>query len=145
MLLQLRTIAFLLLLTACGPSESADKSDNIESDAHCIESILEEDNRLGEVRNHACEHMSLEQTIEEYTKALEQLDYSNCPEGFTTAFNSHIQAWKSMIPTVESYSDLRGEMHDLFDQIEATAGSENFSSALAEVWETWGAVETALK
>ncbi|MEZ4930947.1 MAG: hypothetical protein R2788_02290 [Saprospiraceae bacterium] len=54
-------------------------------------------------------------------------------------------AWKQMIPFVKQYPALRGEMHDLFDELEKGKDADEFKPLLKEVWVTWGAIEEAMK
>jgi len=60
----------------------------------------------------------LSKSIINYTKALSNLDYTLCPETFSNAFNQHTITWNNMIEITNKYPTLRGEMHDLFGQIE---------------------------
>jgi hypothetical protein len=110
-----------------------------------ISAIIAQDDSLGVVRNHACETIPLAQTIRDYTEALAGLDYSDCPENFTSAFASHRQAWEQLIPFAEQYPDLRGEMHDLFDQLEKGPDAERFKPLVERIWETWREVEKAME
>lgn len=50
-----------------------------------------------------------------------------------------------MIPFVEKHPELRGEMHDLFDEVENSKDTNEFKPLLKEIWDTWGAVEVAMK
>lgn len=125
--------------------KSQSKSETLQSPQDCIDSVIALDDSLGKVRNHACERISLAQTIKEYTAGMAQFDYQNCPKDFTEAFKKHREAWLAMIPLVEKYPDLRGEMHDLFDQIEIGEHSEEFEPLLESIWSTWAEVEEAMK
>ena len=113
--------------------------------ASCIEYIIAQDGSLGGIRNHACEKISLAQTIRQYADAIEQLDYTNCPPAFEAAFTNHIRAWREMIPLVEKYPELRGEMHDLFDELEKGKDTDEFKPLLKSIWDTWGEVEKAME
>lgn len=137
---QLYTILFLLSLYCCQNSKKANITIN-ETD--CIESVLAKDSELGKTRNHECETITLHKTIENYTKAMQNLNFEGCPETFSTAFEGHISAWDSMGEFTKAYSDLRGEMHVLFDSIEKTKDSTQFKSFLKDIWDTWAEVEAA--
>ncbi len=138
-----------LWLTACNntPPKSPQSTDSTttSNSTSCIEYIIAQDDSLGGVRNHACENISLAETILQYATAVEQLDYSNCPSGFEAAFRNHCKAWRQMIPFVEKYPDLRGEMHDLFDEFEVGKDTAEFRPLLKEVWDTWADVEGFIK
>ena len=134
--------AFLcaLLVFACK------QKDTKESEGHskaCIDSIFKKDDALGAIRNHDSEVMSLSETINRYTAELNKLDFTNCPNAFTTAFNDHIQAWDEMRVVTDQYPDLRGEMHDLFDRIEKGKDSVQFKLRLKAIWDTWEPIEKA--
>ena len=129
---------FLTLPLACSNSshkEIANSSDN------CVKTIIAIDDSLGKIRNHQCEEISLSETIKNYTASLRSLDYSQCPQSFSNAFMSHIDAWNNVIEVTDKYSDLRGEMHELFDQIKQTSDSTQFKSLVAEIWNTWADIE----
>ena len=113
------------------------------SEVGCIESILAKDSELGKTRNHQCETITLHKTIENYTKAIQNLKFEDCPEEFNLAFKTHISAWNQMGEFTKTYSDLRGEMHDLFDSIEKTKDSLVFKPLLKTIWDTWADVEAA--
>ncbi len=154
----MKTKILLLICVALGCTlsckESKENKETTETEAvieevastpTCIEKILAEDGTYGKERNHACETISLEETINKYTAQIRSLDYTDCPEAFTKAFLDHITAWDSIVPVTSKYPDLRGEMHDLFDEIEQSADSMEFKERLALIWSTWEAVEAAQK
>ena len=108
-------------MASCKHSSSSQlitETESISNSKNCIKNIIAEDESLGKTRNHNCEKISLSETIRIYANGLEALDFAECPEKFSTAFQSHIKAWKEMIIITDKYPNLRGEMHDLFDEIE---------------------------
>lgn len=109
----------------------------------CVNLILTKDDSLGKIRNHACETLSLSETIKQYTQALDSLNFENCPSGFTNAFNNHIDAWTDIIQVTNHYPYLRGEMHDLFDKLEAGEHGDEFKPLLKNIWDTWKRIESA--
>ena len=111
----------------------------------CIEKIIALDDSLGTIRNHACKTISLSETIKQYTAGMNQFDFQTCPEAFTVAFKKHIAAWTDMLVVTNQYPELRGEMHDLFDQLEVGEQAELFKSLLKSIWDTWAEVEQAMK
>lgn len=111
----------------------------------CIEVILKKDSELGTIRNHACEKTSLSRTIDNYVSSIKKLDYTECPTEFTQAFSDHQEAWLATKIVTNKHSDLRGEMHDLFDAINKTADSTEFKVLVKGIWDTWAEVENASK
>ncbi|MBT8296384.1 MAG: hypothetical protein KJO51_08200 [Gramella sp.] len=109
----------------------------------CVQRILARDSILGEVRNHATETTSVSKTVLDYTRELDSLDYSNCPEEFKKAFHEHINAWLNVRSVTDKYPHLRGEMHDVFNEIEKTSDSVRFKQLVGKIWETWARVEKA--
>jgi hypothetical protein len=107
----------------------------------CIERIFEKDSLLGEIRNHASEKISLSQSIQNYTKALESLDYTGCPEEFVSSFRKHIEAWKGVTKITDNYPHLHGELHDIFIELEKSKDSAEFKALVNRVWETWTEVK----
>ena len=140
-------LVFSLLSCSQPPSQNQQKAENQKPDnsLECIERVLAEDNALGVTRNHDCETISLDSTIIKYADRLGKIEFSNCPETFTLAFEKHRQAWLEMIPLAKKFPDLRGEMHDLFDIIEKSDQAETFKPLLKAVWDTWGEVDEAMK
>ena len=112
-----------------------------DEEIRCIQTILEQDALLGEIRNHACDSLPLKDVILNYARALEALDYEDCPKEFTYAFMSHIKAWKDMMIIVDHYPDLRGEMHDLFSLLADSNHKDLFNQKLNAIWRTWEEVE----
>lgn len=111
----------------------------------CIKKVMEADNHLGRIRNHACEKISLSATIKDYVAGMEKIDFQDCPASFSTAFKRHQQAWSDMLVVTDHYPDLRGEMHDLFDILEKEKDADQFKALLKQIWDTWAEVETAMK
>ena len=137
----LLTVAFSCKQTGSNEPSQVDSSQVVD----CIDRIMASDSSLGAKRNHECEEIPLSKVISNYTTSLSNLDFSNCDEAFILAFEAHIKAWETMIPTMVPYDDLRGEMHDLFDKIDVGKDSLIFRKQLAEVWSTWGSVEAVVQ
>ena len=83
-----------------------------------------------------CEKVSLSETIQVYVDSLSTLDFSSCPEKFASSFQEHIDAWKAMIAVTDNFPDLRGEMHDIFDEIEKSENPGEFKTRLDKIWST---------
>ncbi|NNE33177.1 MAG: hypothetical protein HKN40_12495 [Winogradskyella sp.] len=111
---------------------------------NCIENVIEKDSEFGKLRNHQCETKTLHTTIIDYTEAMRNINFENCPETFSVAFKNHITAWDSMGEFTKKYSELRGEMHNLFDSIKKTNDSLQFKILLKDIWNTWTHVEKAM-
>ncbi len=146
------TTLFLLcciFLLSCDNADSKQQNPTAAqttiSPQKAIEKVIAQDETLGGIRNHACETIPLAITIQQYADGLGEIDFSNCPEEFTKAFARHRDAWVQMIPFVEKYPDLRGEMHDLFDQFEKGDEADIFKPLLKAIWDTWAEVEEAMK
>lgn len=110
-----------------------------------MDKIFKQDDELGKSRNHYCKTHTLSETVLQYTHALEQLDFTDCPENFTKAFQNHRKAWLAILPITNKNETLRGEMHQLFKEIENGADGETFKKLVAEIWRTWDEVEKARK
>ena len=111
----------------------------------CIEETIAIDNSYGEVRNHACEDISLSETITNYVIAMDTYNFENCPKKFADAFKNHQTAWNEMLHIADKYPHLRGEMHDLFNIIEEGDHAEEFTALLKTIWVTWAEVERVIK
>ncbi len=105
-----------------------------------MEAIIAQDEELGARRNHATEDTSLSAAIHQYTAGVRALDFSACPEAFTTAFQEHLDAWEASIGFFSRYDSLRAEMHELFLIIEKEQ-PDAYQAALKPIMDTWGEVE----
>ncbi|NNF32653.1 MAG: hypothetical protein HKN68_01000 [Saprospiraceae bacterium] len=135
--------SLIICLLSCKGGAKEKPSGNKGED--CIRTVLSKDTSLGSKRNNECKEVSLSTTIDRYVISLSGLDYSECPNLFTEAFKSHIDAWVNMKQVTDSFPNLRGELHDLFDQIEGSKDSIVFKKLLADVWSTWEIVEKESK
>lgn len=141
-------IFICLFLFACNGSkpksiyliQSKHKSDG----KNCFQQVFAVDDHLGNIRNHACEKASLSKAIKDYASGLKEIDYTDCGEAFAMAFEKHRQAWLSALPITDKYPDLRGEMHDLFAQLEAGEDGENFKLIVKSIWGTWNEIEQTI-
>lgn len=130
-------VALLFLFTFCGKRAKPPVSYAPE----CMENVLAVDDSLGKLRNTDCKTLSLSTSISKYTSAMKAVDFTGCPEDFTTAFTAHRTAWDEMIPVTDKHPALRGEMHDLFKRLESSSDSVMFKKRLARIWSTWAEVE----
>ena len=65
---------FLLLLFAVSCANPS--TPNEESPTACTERVFELDKTAGDIRNHACEQISLSETITNYTQTLSEIDFN---------------------------------------------------------------------
>lgn len=140
-MLKLNVTSTLFLVCALLHTVSIEAKDNQLKEWRAgIKHILSRDDALGSIRNHATEKQSLAHSVKDYTAALRQLDYSNTPSVFSDSFQRHIEAWENATKFFEQFGDLRGEMHDLFDQIR----EKNSQLPIYEkaIWDTWKNVAT---
>ena len=143
MKLALYILGFAFILGCNNSNQKKNDIDLISEtyQANCIERILKKDGDLGEIRNHATEKISLSQAINNYINELKSLDFSNCPQNFTSAFTRHIAAWKAITKVTDNHSSQRGELHDIFERLQKSQDSTEFKSLLKVVWDTWHEVE----
>lgn len=139
------TSFLILLIAALGCSDSSRKNISADAKNECIAGIMAVDDSLGKIRNHACERISMSQTITQYADAMEKFDFRNCPVEYAIAYEKHRKAWIDILAVTDKYPDLRGEMHVLFKQLEQSKDSDEFKPLLKSVWDTWAEVETAMK
>ena len=142
----MRLLILIILITVLSCKKTGVNHDTPdlpadEKSAACVKQIFDRDSVLGGIRNHASETMSLSQAILDYTKELESLDFSECPEKFTSAFNEHVTAWKKITELTDKHLELRGELHDIFTELEKSEDSTEFKNLLKQVWDTWYQVE----
>ena len=137
------TLVACLVLAACASSIPSKSSRA----AAAIRAVLEEDTRLGGVRNHAPESMPLAEAVGAYVRSLDAIDFGECPADFTAAFERHRDAWQESIPYLEEYPELRGEIHDLFDEIRAVSADARMRIESIEkgIWDTWAEVEATVE
>lgn len=132
-----------LALAACATSAPPKPSPAVTA----IRAVLQEDTGLGGVRNHAPESMPLAEAVEAYVSGLDTIDFGGCPADFIAAFERHRDAWRESIRYFEEFDGMRGELHDLFDEIrEIDADSRRRIEAIEKgIWDTWAEVEAAVE
>ena len=108
-----------------------------------IDKILEQDTELGTIRNNQPYQIPLHQAVKNYCNSLRQLDYSKTPEVFSLAFIKHVEAWEAAIPEFEKFSELRGELHEIFEKIKPQ--SEDFLKLESAIWSSWADIESVVK
>ncbi len=135
-----------LIGTSCDSKKETthQKTSNL-SPKECIRHVIAMDDSLGTIRNHACEAISLSETIQAYVDGMKTIDFTDCPIAFEAAFRKHIQAWEEMKKHTDKYPNLRGEMHDLFKILEEKKDKEAFKPLLATIWDTWKELENAMQ
>ncbi|MCW8877162.1 MAG: hypothetical protein OQJ89_06440 [Kangiellaceae bacterium] len=101
------------------------------------------DNELGSKRNHDTERMPIALVIEKYAVSLRKLDWAQTPDVFREAFYEHIEAWEKSIEFFAKYSQLRGEMHDVFDEIRQA--DLKLKQHEAKIWSTWAKIESVTR
>jgi len=139
-----RLLLIIILLLGCKPTTEKQKSADIAVDKEamaCVKMVFEKDSILGEIRNHSSKNISLSETINDYTKELESMNFTNCPEKFKSSFNAHIMAWRHLRSVTDKYPAMRGELHDIFASIEKSGDSTEFKALVQEVWDTWDLVK----
>ena len=142
-------LLLVFLALACNNSEKKNgktKLKNVDiKTTECIKSILQRDSELGEIRNHSSEQSSLSKTIDDYANSIKSLDYKNCPDNFTIAFHKHIKAWLDLKKVSDKYPELRGELHEIFAELEKKKDSSEFKLLQARISDTWKIVEEITK
>ena len=118
-----------------------------EDYAAAIRAVIEADYALGSIRNEAPRHAPIATAIEEYVKGLDALDLVRCPPDFVTALRRHRDAWFNSITFFEQHSELRGELHEVFEAIHAKgrASHEGMQDVEADIWDTWSDVEASIQ
>jgi len=111
----------------------------------CIKYVIAVDDSLSALRNTDCEDISISESIYRYTTAIGSVSFNDCPDNFVRAYKRHQQAWLEMLRVTDKYPDLRGEMHQLFDTIQAGNDSTEFKQRLNLVWSTWDEIKVAAK
>ena len=145
-------LPFLLLIAtlavACINEATVNRSDTALSTAlsgkRCMNRVIAIDDSLGRIRNVATENEPMSAVIRAYAAAMQEIDYRNCPEEFRAAFEKHRKAWLDMTAVTDQHQEMRGEMHALFDRIEASEDSVRFKVYLEKIWSTWAEVEKAM-
>lgn len=114
--------------------------------AAAIRAVLEEDSELGGVRNHTSELQPLAEAVRAYVKGLDAIDFGKCPSDFTNAFKLHRDAWHESIRYFEEHDEMRGELHDLFDEIRGIDADARMriEGIEMDIWGTWAEVESAV-
>ena len=143
--LSIHIILFCFLL-GCNNQPSNEKravEPTVTQGKSCIDSVMKQDSLLGEKRNTDSRQVPLSQAIRDYTVGIENINFASCPPAFTTAFQKHKEAWTAMTTVTDQYPAIRGELHELFQQLEKSNHAAEFKQHLRAVNDTWTAVEKA--
>lgn len=133
-------MALALLATSCGSSAGPNHGSVLNS---AIAHVIAIDAEIGAVRNQAPRDKPLDIVVREYSDALRAIDRSRTPLDFSSAWIAHIEAWEALIPYLKEHSELRGEMHALFERLLSVANptASEFQRLQAAVWSTWATIE----
>ncbi len=145
--ISLYLVALCLGLAACEPylgaPEKPDDDTKVVSYTDAIRKALAADSKLGSARNAATADEDLATVIENYVDAMDDIDCTACPVDFRDALRRHRQAWRDSIDFFSQFDELRGEMHEVFNQIRAQGSEARHGLETVErpIWETWREVE----
>lgn len=135
----------LVVLVAPGCQRQGLRGDASQSGDYmtAIHDVLSIDSELGIVRNEATRTRSLATAIGDYVASIDTVDFSGCPADFTEAFRAHRNAWEESIRFFERFPDLRGEMHELFEEIRSQSIElrDDLERTEVPIWDTWSEVE----
>ena len=131
-----------LAVAACATSPPSERARGVAA----IRAVLEEDRALGARRNRAPESGSLAAAVRAYVEGLDAIDFGDCPADFTEAFTLHRDAWHRSIGFFAEHGDLRGELHELFDEIRESSpdARERLEGHEGAIRDTWADVEAAV-
>ncbi len=126
--------------------ESKPAKKSADAAASVMQSAIEQDAQLSAVRNEATRKQPLHEAIADYVAGLDKLELAAAPQDFRDAVASHRQAWIDIQAYTKDFADLRGEMHDVFEQIrvESNPSREAFVRMEKALFETWGEIEASL-
>ena len=143
----LATLFLVFAQLSCNiPSGARHESDaDSTSNELCIKHVVSFDDSLSSLRNHDCENMSMSESIYRYTSAIGSVSFEDCPDEFIRAYKRHQQAWLEMLRVTDKYTDMRGEMHQLFDSIQSGKDSTAIKERLRLIWSTWDEVKASAK
>lgn len=130
-----------LAVAACVASVPSESLRSVEA----IGRVLEEDSELGAQRNQAPHSGSLAAAVRAYVRGLDAIDFEGCPPDFTEAFERHRDAWHESIAFFDEHGDLRGELHELFDEIRRSSpeARNRLEAHEQAILDTWSEVEAA--
>ena len=126
----------------------ADAKDDTANDSGAeIRKVLKLDELISIQRNEATRHVALSNAIRIYLNGLETIDFANCPKEFSVAFEKHRKSWENSLVFFDSHSDLRGEMHELLDEIKSTddAVAEQLGAVYGEIMDSWNGAESVCR
>jgi len=111
----------------------------------CVQRVLEADTRLGQERDQASLNRPVGTVARRYADALKQLDFTDCPPPFTSAFARHAQAWAESADFLDRFAEERGELHALFTAIKTRKEGAGLADHEAHIWSTWAEVTAAMQ
>ena len=117
------------------------------SAGNAIRRVMEIDTLISRQRNEATRGGTLENAIRVYVMGLDQIDFRECPRDFVNALRKHRDAWHGSIAYFARHGQLRGEMHELLDQIRTMDDQETgqLQQHFDAIMRTWGELEIVIK
>jgi hypothetical protein len=111
----------------------------------CIDSVIKQDSLLRHKRNLRCKEVAPSQAIREYAAGIDQINFTQCPALFATAFQQYKKAWLGMARVTDQYSKLRGELHEVLQEVANSKNAVEFRQQLQVLIDTWAEVEKAVQ
>ena len=147
--LYLRSDRALYCIGDTVPIAAKTSADDAEPSAAvaAIQNAIAADARLSGTRNEATREQPLSTAIEEYVAGLKALDLDAAPQDFRDALATHREAWVKIGAYLKDFSELRGEMHDVFDKVrvETNTTLAEFTRLEKALFDTWADVEASLE
>ena len=130
---------------ALHPQTKSHNHSEHETSKSLIGRIFEMDSVLAKQRDNLPRTQPLGVAVESYVLGLQALDLSDCPGQFSEPFQRHCQAWKNSIEFFAQHDKLRGEMHDVIEEIRKLdpATVAELDAHMAPIMQTWQEVEKA--
>lgn len=126
-------------------TDESEKPSSAGSTAEALatERVMAYDRLLGKQRDSIPELAGLSLAASAYVTGLDSIDYSGCPQSLQDAFKKHRDAWHNMIEFLKQHDSLRGEMHELFEQIRALSAEqkEQLDAHQKQIMDSWSEIE----
>jgi hypothetical protein len=152
LLLAKAALLSLVILSSVGCKDSKTASQTKQEDHFpaAIREVLAKD-QAASTRFRREEKDDRLDAVRRYCQALRRIDLRQCPNDFQEAFLKHIYAWEELVPLLEKFDGLTGDLMSLFEvgssvvtkQSLTTEGDREFARVRQAISATYFEVEKA--
>ncbi|GAB5400162.1 MAG: hypothetical protein Aureis2KO_17470 [Aureisphaera sp.] len=139
-------VLFFAVITAIkkceNPVPKELQPERMDKPQACIHGALQAKAMLYAIYGNRTTKAPLSVAISSYINELEKIErLPSCPMPFKVTFKQYVTSWKSLIPIVEKYPEMRGSMRELLKELEQSPDSTAIKNRMRIIEANWRNVE----